>query len=471
MKPIANRIVLAICAVCVVLPLAAAPVQSDEVQQAPKDERISHEALQRFGHSLEAVRQLYVDDVSDKKILEHAIEGMLSGLDPHSTYLNEEEYQSLQESTKGEFTGVGMEVTMRNQIIYVVTPLDDSPAQKAGMKSGDMIMRIDGKAVKGMSLTKAVELMRGKPGTDVTLTVVRSGETAPLEIKMTRAKINVVSVKHRLIDQHYGYIRISSFGDKTNQAVRDALKDLQTQTAESGGLYGLVLDLRNNPGGLLEASIEVSDVFLDANTTAYADNVVTTKGRLTHMQMEGKADEPDLSGGIPIVAMINEGSASAAEIVAGALQDHQRAVVLGVRSFGKGSVQSVIPAADNKTALKITTARYYTPSGRSIQGEGIEPDVVVEALNIPEKAKPEQNFFIRESALEGSLVNEQSTGFKDHSADPELQSDSAYVAELLQGQEDQKPGEKPLYKDYQLHRAVDLLKVMHKSHRFVKTQS
>ncbi len=416
--------------------------------------RLSHEALQRFGQSLEAVRQLYVDQVSDEEILEHAINGMLAGLGPHSTYLNQADYRALNEGTNGEFTGIGLQVTMRDGAIYVVTPLDDTPAARAGLKPGDAIVRINQHAVRGMSLDKAVKLMRGKPGTQVKLTIARTGETKPLVRTITRAKIDVKSVKYEVIDQAYGYIRINSFGLKTSAAVRDAVQELFKQTQDK--LKGIVLDLRNNPGGLLEASIEVADVFLDANRIGYEQKVVYTKGRIARAGMTGKADEPDLMRGVPIVALFNEGSASAAEIVAGALQDHRRAVILGVRTFGKGYVQTVLPLEDKKTALKLTTARYYIPAGRAIQAKGIEPDVVVEALDISSDAKPDQSFMMRESALNGRLSAEQTVGAKTA---PEVSSDAQLVQSVLQKQTDQKD-KPPLYADYQRHRAVALLKAL-----------
>jgi len=436
---------------------AATPTQSTKT-----DKRISHEALQRFGQSLEAVRQLYVDDVSDEEILAHAVRGMLQGLDPHSTYLDEKDLKGLMTHTKGEFTGVGMEVTMKDGIIIVVSPIDDSPAYKAGVKPGDMIVRINGKAVRSMSLSQAVMIMRGKAGTKVNITVVRAGEKKPLNLTLTRAKIELKSVRSKLIEQHYGYIRISNFGDKTNTAARAALKQLQQDSKNQ--LYGIVLDLRNNPGGLLKASVEISDIFLDANAVGHDKKVVFTKGRVKSMRMEGKVDEPDLTGGVPVVVLINGGSASASEIVAGALQDHKRAVVMGVRSFGKGSVQTVLPLRDKKTALKLTTARYYTPSGRSIQAKGIEPDVVVEALNIPKDAKPEQNFLVRESALNGRLEAEKTVG--KGKPDPALQQDSKLIQDLLEKNDDTAAKKQNLYEDYQLHRAVSLLKVMHTTKAF-----
>lgn len=425
-----------------------------------QDQCLSHEALQRFGQSLEAVRQLYVDNVSDEEILEHAIKGMLTGLDPHSTYLDQADYKTLQQGAQGEFSGVGLQVTMRDGAIYVVTPLDDTPAYRAGIKPGDIIIRINGQSVRGMSLDQAVKLMRGKTGTSVKLTIVRAGQSKPLVKTVKRAKINVDSVKHKVIDQYYGYIRISSFGHKTSADVRLAVKSLFKETDDK--LRGIVLDLRNNPGGLLDASVEVADVFLDANKIGYQQKVVSTKGRLKKSGMSGKANEPDLTNGVPIVAMVNQGSASAAEIVAGALQDHRRAVVLGVRSFGKGSVQTVLPLKDNKTALKLTTARYYTPSGRAIQAKGIEPDVVVEALNIPAKAKPEQNFMVRESALNGRLDAEQQAGDNKPQSQSET-DDLKLMQDLLEKTTpaDSKEAKKPLFDDYQLYRAVSLLKALY----------
>ena len=448
--------VIALCAASFTVG-AATPAQS-----AKNDKRISHEALQRFGQSMEVVRQLYVDDVSDEEILAHAVRGMLQGLDPYSTYLDAKDLKGLMTHIKGEFSGVGMEVTMKDGIIVVVSPIDDSPAYKAGVKPGDMIVRINGKALRGISLSQTVMIMRGKAGTKVTITVVRAGEKKPLNLTLTRAKIELKSVRSKLIEQHYGYIRISNFGDKTNKAARAALKQLQKDS--NNQLYGIVLDLRNNPGGLLKASVEVSDIFLDANTVGHDKKVVFTKGRVKDMRMEGKVDESDLTGSVPVVVLINGGSASASEIVAGALQDHKRAVVMGVRSFGKGSVQTVLPLRDKKTALKLTTARYYTPSGRSIHAKGIEPDVVVEALNIPKDAKPEQNFLVRESALNGRLAAEKTVGKSQ--PDPALQQDSKLMQDLLENNDDTAAKKSNLYEDYQLHRAVSLLKVMHATKAF-----
>lgn len=301
---------------------AATPTQS-----AKTDKRISHEALQRFGQSLEAVRQLYVYDVSDEEILAHAVRGMFQGLDPHSTYLDEKDLEGMMAHTKGEVSGVGMKVTIKDGIIVVVSPIDGTPAYKAGVKPGDMIVQINGTAVRGMSLSQAVMLMRGKAGTKVMITVMRTGEKKPLHLTLIRAKIELKSVRSKLIDQHYGYIRISNFGDKTNKAARAALKQLQKDS--NNQLYGIVLDLRNNPGGLIKASVEISDIFLDANTVGHDKKVVFTKGRVKEMCMEGKVDEPDLTEGVPVVVLINGGSASASEIVAAALQDHKRAIVMG----------------------------------------------------------------------------------------------------------------------------------------------
>lgn len=406
------------------------------------------QAVQRFSSSLEAVRRLYVDELPDDQLLENAIEGMLSRLDPHSDYLTEKEYENLDILTSGEFTGVGIEVTMENGMIRVVSPIDDTPAYKAGIKAGDMIVRINKKPVKGMTLTDAVNMIRGKAGTPVAFTVLRKGEGKPLEVKMNRNVIHLVSVKNKIIEDHYGYIRISSFQMGTPDALYDAVEKIKASS--KGPLRGVVLDLRNNPGGVLPAAVDVADVFLDVNKLGHEQNVVTTKGRIADMRFEGKATTKDRLEGIPVVALINVGSASASEIVAAALQDHGRAVIMGEKSFGKGSVQTILPLPDNKTGLKLTTARFYTPAGKPIQGEGVTPDITIQHLQIPKDTKADNNALnIREDQLVRSLASEVKSV-------PEEDQDK----KLLEQYSDAvKTDEKDLlHSDYQLHEAINLLK-------------
>ena len=330
--------------------------------------------LQAFSEVYLKIKQNYVQEVSDKELFDNAIKGMLQGLDPHSNFLNEKDFKDLKIGTKGEFGGLGIEVTMEDGFVKVITPIDDTPAFKAGVKPGDLIIEIDGGSVKGLSLNQAVDLMRGKVGEPILLSIARKGENSPLEIKIVRAKIKVKSVKYEIIHENYAYIRISSFQNKTGKNLYDAISDLNTKS--KGNIKGYVIDMRNNPGGVLGASVEVSDAFIKGKK-----KLVYTKGRSEDAMYEFTSNNIDLAKGKPIVVLINGGSASASEIVAGALQDHKRAIIMGTQSFGKGSVQTILPIT-SKTAVKITTARYYTPNGRSIQAKGITPDIIVKNLEL-----------------------------------------------------------------------------------------
>ena len=319
------------------------------------------------------IKENYVEEVDDRTLLENAIRGMLSGLDPHSSYLDRDAFQELRVGTTGEFGGLGIVVGMEDGFVKVVAPIDDTPAQRAGVQAGDLIIRLDDTPVKGMSLDEAVKMMRGEPGSQITLTIVRDGLDKPLKITITRDRIRVKSVKARTLEPGYGYVRVTQFQERTGAELKAALKRLKKEN--DGRLKGLVLDLRNNPGGLLDAAVEVADVFLEAGV------IVSVRGRTPDNQMRHQASSPDLLEGTPLVVLVNEGSASASEIVAGALQDHKRGIVMGKQTFGKGSVQTVVPLGNN-TALKLTTARYYTPSGRSIQAEGIVPDIALQDLKV-----------------------------------------------------------------------------------------
>ncbi|MCK8515279.1 S41 family peptidase [Methylonatrum kenyense] len=351
--------------------LLAMPSALADEQPGARD--LPLEELRTLSEVFSRVKGDYVEDVSDKELLENAIRGMLQGLDPHSAYLSADDFAELQEGTSGEFGGLGLEVDVDDGFIRVVAPIDDTPAARAGIRAGDLIIRLDDRSTRGMNLNEAVSLMRGEPGTDITLTITREGQDEPLEVTLTRDVVQVVSVRSRMLEDGYGYLRISQFQNRTAANLKDQLAALNE--AADGSLDGLVLDLRNNPGGVLQAAVAVADAFLEEGRIVY------TEGRLDQAQMEFDASGEDLAHGAPIVVLINEGSASGSEIVAGALQDHRRAVVMGTRSFGKGSVQSVLPL-NSGAAIKLTTARYYTPDGRSIQAEGIEPDVILDRVQV-----------------------------------------------------------------------------------------
>lgn len=389
------------------------------------------EELRTFSDVFGRIKNDYVEDVADSTLLESAIRGMLSGLDPHSAYLNREEFKELQVGTSGEFGGLGIEVGMEDGFVKVIAPIDDTPAQRAGIQAGDLIIRLDDTPVKGLTLNDAVKLMRGKPGTVLKLTVVREGAEQPLKIDIERAVITVKSVKQRMLEKDFGYVRISQFQSKTAENMVDAVETLKKEA--DGTLKGLVLDLRNNPGGVLNGAVSVSDAFLKKGLIVY------TEGRVNDSKLRFNATPDDVLNDAPMVVLVNQGSASASEIVAGALQDHRRAIIVGSRTFGKGSVQTILPLS-NGTAVKLTTARYYTPSGRSIQAEGIEPDIILDPVRV---SAVESSFDpIKEADLSGHLMNgngkaeqKTSTG-KDQAAD-----------------------EKPLAQsDYQLYEALNLLK-------------
>lgn len=339
---------------------------SSAVAGTPEDNRLPLQELRAFAEVFGRIKREYVEPVDDKTLLEHAIRGMLSGLDPHSSYLSPEEYKDLQEGTSGEFGGIGIEVGLDNGFLKVIAPIDDTPAARAGIRAGDIIVRLDDRPVKGMDLGQAVGLMRGKPGSLITLTLLREGKDKPLKIELVRDLIRVVSVRSWLLEPDYGYLRISQFQSHTPEDLAKALERLSSENRRP--LAGLVLDLRNNPGGVLGSAVAVSDGFLNGGLIVY------TEGRKGGSRLEYKAGPDDLLAGAPMVVLVNEGSASASEIVAGALQDHKRAVILGRQTFGKGSVQTIMPL-ERDGAVKLTTARYFTPSGRSIQADGIKPDI------------------------------------------------------------------------------------------------
>ncbi|MDD1616116.1 MAG: carboxyl-terminal processing protease [Methylococcaceae bacterium NSP1-2] len=419
-------------------------------------EAIPYEDLRTFTEIFGRIKKDYVEPVSDKKLLEDAVKGMLSGLDPHSAYLDAEEYQELKEGTSGQFGGLGIEVTMENGFIKVVSPIDDTPAQKAGIKAGDLIIKLDDKPVKGMTLTEAVKHMRGEPGSKINLLVVREGADAPLKITITRDIIKVKSVKNRMLEKNYAYVRISSFQSGTGDALKEALASLKKENG--GTLKGLVLDLRNNPGGVLNAAVEVSDAFMKSGLIVY------TEGRIANSQMRFSAAPDDLIDGAPIVVLINAGSASASEIVAGALQDSKRAIIMGEKSFGKGSVQTILPT-NTGSAVKLTTARYFTPSGRSIQAKGIEPDVALANVKLESLDKDKTDFKpVKEADLshhlekiKGADDEKKEVIDKDKSIE-DKQDDSDKDNEAANEKKDDLEKAVLDTKDYPLYEALNLLK-------------
>ena len=368
---------------------AAAPAEKKKTP-APNEGLLPLDELRTFTRAYDHVRTSYVEEVSDSKMLEYAIKGLISELDPHSAYLDKEAYAELQATTSGEFGGVGLEVGMDEGVIKVITPLDGSPSQKAGIKPGDIVVRIDDKPMKGKTLTDATRLMRGPKDTPVKISLQRTGMDDPIELTVVRDLIHVQSVIVKPIAEDYLYVRIAQFQSNTGRDFTDRLRENLKQRPKT---KGLVLDLRNNPGGVLQASVEVADAFLDSGTVVY------TKGRMENSSMSYAATPGDLASGLPLVVLINSGSASASEIVAGALQDHKRAIIMGTRSFGKGSVQTVIPITEDR-AIKLTTALYFTPNGRSIRAKGIDPDVRLEKTSGVGQKAP-----IAEADLAGHLGN------------------------------------------------------------------
>ncbi len=352
--------------------------------------------LRTFADVYNQIRVGYVEDIDDSTLLEYAIQGMLMGLDPHSVYMTKDDYQDLQDATTGEFTGLGLEVGMEDGYVKIISPIDGSPAAEAGLQSGDVILKLGKVPVKGMSLNEAIEMMRGPAGSEITLSIGRPGESQPFDVTLVRDVIKVASVRQRWLEPGYGYIRIAQFQTSTGPDVTRALDKLKQEQ----DLKGLVLDLRNNPGGVLRASVDVAGLFMDGGTVVY------TEGRLPNSDMSFDAKATDSTSGTPLVVLINSGSASASEIVAGALQDHKRAVIMGTRSFGKGSVQTVLPISESR-AVKLTTALYFTPNGRSIQAEGIEPDILVERARVTAYDNSRR---VTEADLSGHLDNAGGNG-------------------------------------------------------------
>jgi len=387
------------------------------------------EELRTFSDVFGRIKNDYVEDVEDSEMLNNAIRGMLSGLDPHSSYLDQEQFKELQVGTSGEFGGLGIEVGMEDGFVKVIAPIDDTPAERAGIEAGDLIIRLDDTPVKGLTLNDAVKIMRGKPGTVLRLTVVREGVDQPLKIDIKRAVIKVKSVKSRMLEDGFGYVRISQFQSKTAENMVDAIEALHKES--DGTLKGMVLDLRNNPGGVLNGAVAVSDAFLKKGLIVY------TEGRVSDSKLRFNATPDDILNSAPMVVLVNQGSASASEIVSGALQDHHRAIVVGTPTFGKGSVQTILPLS-NGAAVKLTTARYYTPSGRSIQAEGIKPDIELDQVRV--SAVERSIDPVKEADLSGHLSNGNGKKSKKSAEDEDEAEES--LAE----------------KDYELYEALNLLK-------------
>jgi carboxyl-terminal processing protease len=402
-----------------------------------KPENLPLRDMQTFVEILNRVKTDYVEPVTDDALLEDAMRGMLAGLDPHSTYLNKEEFAEINVQTSGRFGGLGIEVQAFNGFVRVIAPIDETPAARAGIQAGDVIVKIDDTAVKGLTLTEAVKKMRGEPGTPIVLTVLREGTNDPMTFEMKRDVINVSSVRSRMLEPGIAYLRVTTFSSSTGKGLAEEFKKLK-KAAPDGKLRGMVLDLRNNPGGVLNAAVEVSDAFLDKG------NIVSIKGRINDANREYNATPGDMLEGQPLVVLVNGGSASASEIVAGALQDHKRGLLVGTKTFGKGSVQTILPL-QNDSAIKLTTARYYTPSGRSIQAEGIGPDIAIRPVKIT-KAEGAGGGDIAEADLQGALEGDERP----------VETPEQIEAKKKQSEEQQQLAEN----DYALYEALNLLKGM-----------
>ena len=404
---------------------------SQKVADTEKPEAVLPlEDLRVFAESFKRIRSSYVDEITDQDLLIFAIKGMLSELDPHSAYLDKEAIKDFEESTTGNYGGLGIEIIKEQNFIKVVSPIDDTPASRAGIESGDLITNLDGTSVKGMSISDAVKIMRGDPETKISITILKKRTAEIIELSLTRQLVKVSSVGQRYLEEGFGYLRIAQFQAGTAQEVREAIIRLK----DSGDLNGLIIDLRNNPGGILRASVDVADTFIDKGLIVY------TLGRLQESQKRYEARPGDMLSGLPIVTLVNEGSASASEILAGALQDRERSIVIGTNTFGKGSVQTIIPITDTR-AVKLTTARYFTPNGRSIQAEGIIPDINVPKHRVTSLKR--STLKIAEKNLSGHLTNKK--GIREEA-----------------GREAKKENPELVFKDFQLYQALNVLTGLHK---------
>ena len=424
-------VALALSAISPLTQAVAQPADSSKTIIEAKG-RLPLNDLRAFTEVLQRIKSAYIEPIDDKTLLENAIRGMLDNLDPHSAYLKKEDFKSLEESTSGEFGGIGIEISADDGLIKIITPIDNSPAKKAGIKAGDIIIKLNDTPLRGLDIKRSVDLMRGKIGEPIKITVIRAGVPQPLDITVIRNTIRVDSVRSYMLDKNLGYIRITQFQEDTGAEVEKTLQNMNRQ----GQLGGIILDLRNNPGGVLLASVDVADLFLDSGLIVY------TKGRLANANVNYLANAEKTFTNIPVVVLINSGSASASEIVAGALQDHRRGVVVGTKSFGKGSVQTVYPlSTDSKRGLKLTTALYYTPNGRSIQAEGITPDITVEELSV---TKVQRQTGYREQNLKNHLVQNKR---------------SPQLIENKNGQSNTTNSGKDM--DYQLEQATNILKTLY----------
>ena len=409
--------------------------------------RLPLNELRVFAEAFNRISSAYVEEIDDKTLLENAIKGMLSQMDPHSSYLDKDSFEDLQESTSGNYGGLGIEIGMEDGFIKVISPMDDTPAAKAGIESGDLIIQLDDIPVKGMSLSDAIEAMRGEPGSDIEITVIKNNKPTPTPLTLTREVIKVASVRQRYLEEGFGYLRIAQFQSGTGDEVEKAVIQLK----DEGDLEGLIIDLRNNPGGVLQSAVTVSDAFIDDGL------IVSTRGRMEDSEQRYNARTPDSIKGVPIVVLVNAGTASASEIVAGALQDHGRAIVMGTTTFGKGSVQTLLPLTNEK-AIKLTTARYYTPNGKSIQAAGIIPDIWVSRSKVtPAQSNP---WRIKEKNLPKHLAGDNESAKEDSDADDPEISDSM-KPDSPQPTSPYSSNMELAIRDYQLNEALTLLKGLH----------
>jgi len=430
---------LTVAATLVAFSLGFAPMVSKAAEEQ-KNSADTYRLLNLFGDVFERVRAEYVETPTDEELIEAAITGMLTALDPHSSFMNAKNFRDMQVNTRGEFGGLGIQVTMESGFIKVISPIDDTPAYRAGVESGDFITHLDGKPVQGLTLSQAVDRMRGRVGSDIKLTIRRQGVAEPFDVTITRAVIKITSVRSR-VEGKVGYVRITSFNEQTDKGLESAMSKFEGELGDE--MIGVVLDLRNNPGGLLDQAVKVSDAFLDRG------EIVSTRSRKEEDTLRYNASPGDLAKGLPVVVLINGGSASASEIVAGALQDHRRAIIMGTKSFGKGSVQTIMPLSGHG-AMRLTTALYYTPAGRSIQAKSIDPDIIVEQAKLEKIATRQRT---READLLGAIANPDAKKEEDagdgEKAPAAADDKPAADAEKTDTQEPD---------DYQLARALDLLR-------------